>query len=231
MTYSEYLTRIAILAGIDVTSVNYLTMVPMFIQNSELRICRELDLLVSRARETSTFGSSIDPSLNALLQMPSDFVILRSLGYYTPIATTTTFIPLDERDEGWIRDYWPSRATTGIPKYYCLLSNAQILIAPTPSSAFTVEAAGTTRPAQLAQGADSFISIWLPDLQIAASMVEVCGYLKNFGAQADDPKMSLAWEGRYQAIKGSASTEEGRKKFIEYADKSATSPPYATPTQ
>ena len=51
------------------------------------------------------------------------------------------------------------------------------------------------------------------DLLIAASMVWVTGYQRNFGAQGNDPQYASSWEGQYQIAFKSANVEELRKKW------------------
>jgi hypothetical protein len=48
---------------------------------------------------------------------------------------------------------------------------------------------------------------------MAASMVFGSGYMRNFGAQADNPQMSQSWETQYQLLKQSANAEAARQKF------------------
>jgi hypothetical protein len=48
---------------------------------------------------------------------------------------------------------------------------------------------------------------------MAASMVFASGYMRNFGSQADDPRMSQSWESQYQLLKASAQTEQARQRF------------------
>lgn len=231
MTYDEFVARLAALAGCSATTPAFVTLLPKFIEDSELRIARDLDLLNSRAREQTTFGSdTVVVANNAYLQMPADFIILRQLGFYTPVGTTTTYVPLDERDEGWCRELYRSLSTSSTPKYYAPLSARQILVVPTPNAAYTVEAAGTTRATVLSNSTSpSYISQWFPDLMVAAAMVVVAAYQKNFGAAVDDPKMATTWDATYKGLLASAATEEGRKKYAQYADVSQAMPPKATP--
>lgn len=57
-----------------------------------------------------------------------------------------------------------------------------------------------------------WIHVHTADLFVAAAMVFMSGYQKNFGAQADDPKMAMSWETQYQALLRGAMDEEARKK-------------------
>ena len=46
-------------------------------------------------------------------------------------------------------------------------------------------------------------------------MVHLEGELRrNFGAQADDPKQALSWEGTYQSLKDACAFEEARRRGL-----------------
>jgi hypothetical protein len=59
----------------------------------------------------------------------------------------------------------------------------------------------------------TYVSTYLPDLLIAASMIFLSGYMRNFGSQADDPKMAASWQDQYNQLRESAYTEDQRRQF------------------
>jgi hypothetical protein len=77
----------------------------------------------------------------------------------------------------------------------------------------------------------TFISLYLPDLFIMASMVYVSAYQRNFGRQSDDPQMAQSYEMQYQTLLKSADLEENRKKFEAAAWSSQEPSISATPTR
>lgn len=77
----------------------------------------------------------------------------------------------------------------------------------------------------------SFISQYLPDLLIMASMIYISAYQRNFGRQSDDPQMAQSYEGQYQALLKSATVEEARKKFEAAAWSSQSPAQVASPTR
>jgi hypothetical protein len=90
----------------------------------------------------------------------------------------------------------------------------QAAVGPCPDQAYNVEVYGTYRPATLsATNPNTPLTVLLPDLFLAASMIFMSGYQKNFGAQADDPKMAASWESQYEKLMMGATSEEFRKKF------------------
>ena len=75
----------------------------------------------------------------------------------------------------------------------------------------------------------TFISTYLPDVFIAASMIYVGGYQRNFSTTGADPQMPINWEQQYQALLKGAAVEEYRKKFQSAAWGSQSPSPIATP--
>jgi len=77
----------------------------------------------------------------------------------------------------------------------------------------------------------SFISQYLPDLLIMASMIYISAYQRNFGRQSDDPQMAQSYESQYQTLLKSATVEEARKKFEAAAWSSQSPAQVASPTR
>jgi len=77
----------------------------------------------------------------------------------------------------------------------------------------------------------TFISLYLPDLFLMASMIFVSGFQHNFGRQSDDPAMAQSYEGQYKTLLTGAMIEEARKKFQASAWSSMSPPVAASPTR
>ena len=102
-----------------------------------------------------------------------------------------------------------------------------------PDATYRVEIVGTYRPASLsATNTTTFISMFLPDLMIMASMIYIAAYQRNFSsAMGNDPQMPITYETQYQALLKSALSEENRKKFEAAAWSSQSVSTSATPTR
>jgi len=48
---------------------------------------------------------------------------------------------------------------------------------------------------------------------IAAGMIFATGFMRDFGAQSDNPQMSQSWEGQYQNLMKSMNEDSARMKF------------------
>jgi hypothetical protein len=123
-------------------------------------------------------------------------------------------------------------ANRGLPKYWVPFDDYTFLVGPYPDANYTCEIVGTYRPASLsATNTTTFISLYLPDLFIMASMIYISAYQRNFGRANDDPQMAVTYESQYQALLAKADLEENRKKFEAAAWSSQEPSISATPTR
>jgi hypothetical protein len=77
----------------------------------------------------------------------------------------------------------------------------------------------------------NFLSTYLPDLYVQASMIYISQFQRQFGAAANDPQMPGSYEAQYQTLLKSAAVEEARKKFQSVAWTSQSPSPVATPSR
>jgi hypothetical protein len=103
---------------------------------------------------------------------------------------------------------------TTIPAAWAPLTDQVIIWGPSPAVVAQVECIGRARPANLSvSNTTPWLWAYLGDMAFAAAMVFASGYMRNFGSQADDPKMALSWETIYQALLPGAKSEEMQRKF------------------
>jgi len=123
-------------------------------------------------------------------------------------------------------------ANRGVPKYFCPFDDYTFLVGPYPDQSYTCEIVGTYRPDSLSPtNTTTFISLYLPDMFIMASMIYISAYQRNFGRANDDPQMAVTYESQYKTLLQSAMMEENRKKFEAAAWSSQSPSPVATPTR
>jgi hypothetical protein len=146
-------------------------------------------------------------------------VVLESVNVITPVSAP---LPDSGVRNRLVRMSWDvldamfgSGAATGIPAYFALQDAATIAFGPWPDQAYPVEIVGTIRPAPLSgSNTTTTLSLYFPDLLVAACMIWLSGWMRNFGSQSDDPRMATSWESTYQGLLKSATIEEARKKGI-----------------
>lgn len=214
--YTEYVTQLANLMVVDSNNSQFTTFLPGCIDYAEQRIYRELDLLNTLLTQTGNATSSTREF--ALPTVTGTYITVQNVNVFTPFGSgpsNGTRNPLIPVSLAVVDLLWPSQTTgTGVPQMFAMKDAATIIFGPAPDQGYTIEIRGTYRPASLsASNTTTLLTNYVPDLFMAASMVYAAGYMRNFGSQADDPKMSQSWENQYQLLFKSAEVEQFRAKF------------------
>lgn len=230
LTYATYKTALATLSVVPETDPNWLAILPDAIDYAELRIYRDLDLLSTVTTNTS-FSTTANASKVQLTQ--GTFVTLQDVNVITPAGTTNpdlgTRVPLLPVTKEYIQYAWPSLSNSSVPQYFAMIDERTFSLGPWPDNTYTLEIIGTYRPATLSvSNTTTFISQYLPDLFLMASMIFISGYQRNFGRQSDDPAMAQSYESQYKTLLQGATVEEYRKKFQSTAWTSMSPSPIAS---
>ena len=235
LTYSSYVQQIATLAVVPVTDPNYTIIIPSMIDYAELRMQRDLDFL---STQISTSSYAFTSGNNQLTLPTSQFIVPQTFEVIDGSGNSTPLLAVGKE---FIQNVYGSGSTTGIPQYFAVYggdtattgnTSQYMIVGPTPNSGYTVRLTGTVRSAPLsATNTTTFISTYLPDMFIMASMIYISAYQRNFGRLNDDPAMAQTYESQYQALKASALIEENRKKFEAAAWTSYSPAPAATPSR
>jgi hypothetical protein len=210
-TYTTYVLALRTMVVSNGADTAFTDILPSCIDYAEQRIYRELNLHDTTPTDTSV--TLVTGTRTATI--PDTFVAVNSISVLTPAGASgsaATRVPLDPVSIDVVNTLWPSGSITGVPKMFAMSDQWGLILGPSPDAAYGLEVVGTYRPPALsASNTTTFISERLPDLFLAASMVFLSGYMRNFGAQASDPAMSSSWETQYQLLKASADLEELRK--------------------
>jgi len=245
LTYTTYLNQIAQMAVVAVDDVNFLEIAPSMIEYAELRIYRDLDLMFT---STSIHGPTIgltagNRNLSFPMLLPDNsgtIVVTEQLNLILPVGIddpddpTASRVQLLPVTKEFLDAVYGSNATAnrGQPKYFAPFNENLFLVGPVPDDAYSVEVVATYRPNSLSvSNSPTFISQYLPDLFIMASMIYISAYQRNFGRQSDDPQMAQSYEGQYKALLQGAMVEEARKKFEGPGWTSQSPAPVASPTR
>ena len=233
LTYSQYVTQIATLAVVEESDPAFQIILPQMITYAENRMYRDIDFLFTSISTTAyglTLGSRSIPVPAGTFVVPEQINVITPAGTSDPdIGTRNPLLPTTKE---YLDAVYGNSQSRGLPKAFAVFDDYQFLVGPYPDANYTVEIVGTIRPASLsAANPTTFISLYLPDLFIMASMIYVSGYQRNFGRANDDPQMAITYESQYQALLRSALMEENRKKFEAAAWSSQSPSPVATPTR
>jgi len=235
---TSYKTQIATMAVVAETDAAYVTILPQMITYAENRIYRDLDFLFTSVANTS-YGLTVGS--RQIVVPTSTFVVPEQINVITPSGTSSpdsgTRNPLLATTREYLDAVFGVASNTGLPQYFAPFggdanSNWTFLVGPYPDANYTVEIVGTFRPDSMSStNQTTFISLYLPDIFIMASMVYISAYQRNFGRANDDPQMAITYEGQYQTLLKGAMTEEYRKKMEGAAWSSMSTSPVASPTR
>ena len=217
-TYSTLTTAIQNYTEVG-TSVLSSTITDQFIDNSELRIQREIPIDADRKEMLGNLTASKDN-----VYAPAGTFFVRALQVYTSTTVATganSF--LIKKDISYLREYDAAETTTGTPKYYAMsggaegtgaTSSGRITIVPTPSSAFMYKIHYNARPVGLSSAnTTTYLSLNFGNGLLYACLVEAFSYLK--GPQ----DMLQLYEQKYQTEAQKFGGEQlGRRRRDDYTD-------------
>lgn len=233
LTYTTYLNSVLNLAPTLSSDAAFMTDLPNVIDDASLRLYRELDLIDASVRDSAN-TMALSTRNFTFPNTYGRFVVVDELNVITPAGTTNpesgTRNQLIPASEEMLNALWPSSTGSTVPQYFSLVNQDLAIVGPWPAAAYTVEVVGTIHPEPISTTvATSILSVYFPDLLIAASMARISAYQKNYGAVVDDPKQGVTWESHLQMLLKSAATEESRKKFTSQGWSSKEPAPDATP--
>lgn len=207
------------------TDENFQRILPRAYEYANNRIYREMEFL---AIEVSTVGVSFTAG-NPRVQLPTQFINPRYLNLITPGATSGdagTRTPLERVSPEFMDFCFPNATTSGtsVPSKYAMYGDTSggaftaagaftIRVGFAPTTAYGLEIVGPVRPDPLSKvNPNTILSTRYPDLLIAACMVYLMGYQRDFGAQSDDPQKAMSWEKSYTNLRESTMVEVERQK-------------------
>ena len=254
LSYNAYIQNIGVMAvaltqetgGVySFVDATLQTIVGQMLNYAELRIQRDLDFLQARSSNTYTLTAGQN-----IFSVPiNDFLMVETLEITqnsgSTVVNSTPLIPVSKE---FIQNCFAGAASANTPRYFAMYgdtfgdganTNINVLLGPVPNYAYPLRVTGVIRLPSLAQFATSgiadtsytYISQFLPDMLMMASMIYISAYQRNFSATSDSADMGLSYEKQYQALRLGAISEENRKKFEGSAWSSYSTPVAATPTR
>ena len=217
-TYSTLTTAIQNYTEVG-TGVLSSTITDQFIDNSELRIQREVPIDADRKEMIGNLTASKDN-----VYAPAGTLFVRGLQVYTSTtAATGANSWLEKKDISFLREYDAAETTTGTPKYYAMsggaegsgaTSSGRITIVPTPSSAFMYKIHYNARPTGLSSAnTTTYLSLNFGNGLLYACLVEAFSYLKG------PMDMLQLYEQKYQTeVQKFGGEQLGRRRRDDYTD-------------
>ena len=168
ITHANFLTQVRNYTEVD-SNVLSDTLLDQFIRNVELHIAGKVDYDdLRKYAVTSTIASQ------RYLSMPSDLIYLRSV----QITNSGARDFLEKRDTSFISEFNPSE-TTGAPKYYANWDDQNIVLAPTPDQAYTIQINYIIDPPHFTSSNNTLLSTYQDALLLHGVLSECFSYLKG----------------------------------------------------
>ncbi len=207
MTYTELVQKIRDYTEVD-ANVLTSTIIDGFIENAEFKILREVDSDNNRRYATANLITS-----DRFISRPAGLLIVRSAQIVDSDGSSQPNNRdfLQFRDTSFMSEFNPTEAT-GVPKYYSLWDEQNIVVAPTPDATYEIQLNYILKdPGLSATNTTTYISQNFPNGLLYACLVEAYGFLKG------PIDMLQLYDKKYvEAVKGFSIEQMGRRRRDEY---------------
>jgi hypothetical protein len=203
VTHANFLTQVRNYTEVSNTVLSD-SIIQDFIRNVELDIAGRVDYDDLRKYATSNFTAA-----NRAVSLPSDVLILRSV---ERIDSSGNREFLEKRDSSFISEFNGTGAQ-GTPKYFANYDDFNIIVAPTPAAADTVQINYIKNPPNFTSINNTFISTYQESMLLHGVLAEAFRFLKG------PIDMYNLYEKKYnEEIQNFALQQMGRRRRAEYDD-------------
>ena len=203
ITHSNFLTQVRNYTEVGSTVLTD-AIIQDFIRSVELDVAGKVDYDDLRKYATSNFTAA-----NRAVSLPSDVLIIRSVEHIGSSGVRTF---LEKRDISFISEYNGS-GRQATPKYFANYDDFNILVAPIPATASTVQINYIKDPPQFTSTNSTFLSTYQESMLLHGVLAEAFSFLKG-----PDNLYNL-YKGKYnEEIQNFALQQMGRRRRAEYDD-------------
>lgn len=211
MNYSQLVQ--AITDYTENTETTFVSNIPLFVRQAEERIYRTVMIPELRKNVTANMSAS-----NRFLARPPDFLAPFSIAVIDADGDYTFLI---DKDVNFIREAFPSIATTGLPKYYAEFdgdiesnnSPGHFILGPTPDANYSVQLHYYFDPPSIVESSTSWLGTNAEEVLLYASLINAYIFMKG---EAD---VMAAYQQSYDNALGRLiMLAEGRLKRDSYRD-------------
>ncbi len=175
------------------------------IRYGELRIYKSIDFAATRLEDSPV--SLVQGT--AIVALPADTITVR---YVTLLSGTSRTI-LDQKDPSFIDAYTGDRTTEGVLRYYAMLDEDNLLVAPAPANSNdSLIIARTIRPTPMtASNATTWLGDTHPELLLYSCLLEIATFQKSEADTIAD------YQNKYQSAMQSTLVEENHRNRYDRA--------------
>jgi len=202
ITHSAFLTQVRDYTEVG-SSVLSDSIINDFIRSVELDVAGKVDYDDLRKYATSNFTAS-----NRYVTLPADCMIVRSV----QVINSGTRSFLEKRDTSFISEF-NSTGSQVTPKYFANWDDFTILVAPEPSSAFTVQLNYIKDAPHFSSTNNTFLSTYQESMLLHGVLTEAFSYLKG------PDNLYTLYKNKYnEEVQNFALQQMGRRRRGEYTD-------------
>ena len=203
ITHANFLTQVRNYTEVGSTVLSD-SQIQEFIRNVELDIAGRVDYDDLRKYATSNFTAG-----NRAVSLPSDLLILRSLEHIDSSGNRTF---LEKRDSSFISEF-NGTGRQGTPKYFANYDDFNVIVAPTPATADTVQINYIKDAPNFTSTNNTFISTYQESMLLHGVLSECFRFLKG------PMDMYKLYNDKYnEEIQNFALQQMGRRRRAEYDD-------------
>ena len=203
ITHANFLTQIRNYTEVGSTVLSD-SQIQEFIRNVELDEAGKVDYDDLRKYATSNFTAG-----NRAVSLPSDLLILRSVEFVDSSGNRTF---LEKRDTSFISEF-NGTGRQGTPKYYANYDDFNIIVAPTPATADTVQINYIKDAPNFTSTTNTFLSTYQESMLLHGVLSECFRFLKG------PMDMYKLYNDKYnEEIQNFALQQMGRRRRAEYDD-------------
>jgi hypothetical protein len=126
--------------------------------------------------------------------VPADFLKPDSL----EVVVSGVSTHLIAKDPDFIREAYPTAATTGVPVHYTVFDNDTIRLGPTPGVAYALTLTYTAKPESIVDASTNWLSENAEQALLYGTLVEAYTYMKG------EPDLLALYETRFMEAVGQA---------------------------
>jgi hypothetical protein len=176
MNYTELSN--AIQAYTENTEADFVTNIPVFVEQAEQRIYNSVQFPSIRKNVLGVTSTN-----NKYLECPSDFLAVYSMAV---IDASGEYEYLLNKDVNFIRQAYPQPTDTAIPRYYALfgpqsanLAELSFILGPTPNAIYNVELHYYYYPESIVTASTTWLGDNFDSVLLYGSLVEAYTYMKG----------------------------------------------------
>ncbi len=181
MNYTEL--KAALTSWLENEGTSFASNRDLFIQLGERRLHMALELPSAQKSATTTLVIGEE-----YLQLPSDVISILDLA----LVQSGVHTHLRKKEEGFIREAYPTVATTGTPLFYSVFDHNTALLGPTPDATDTVEITYHGVPTSIVSAATTWLGTNCERALLYAALLEGYVFMKG------DPDMIKKYEDSFR---------------------------------